>query len=82
MLLVSTKESLVCYAFVSVRLNGLWALLGQSKFEVLTLFLNVWYCSGFTYIMLRDTMSVIWNQWGDRIQMLLFWTYYKIAKFT
>lgn len=38
MLLVSTKESLVCYAFVSVRLNGLWTLLGQSKFEVLTLF--------------------------------------------
>jgi hypothetical protein len=38
MLLVSTKESLVFYAFVNVRLIGLWTLLGQSKFEVLTPF--------------------------------------------
>jgi hypothetical protein len=41
MLGVSTKESLVCYEFVSVRLNGLWTLLGQLKFEVLTLFQGV-----------------------------------------
>ena len=38
MLLFNTKESLVCYAFVSVRLNWLWTLLGQSEFEILTLF--------------------------------------------
>jgi hypothetical protein len=41
MLGVSTKESVVCYKFVSIRLNGLWSLLGQSKFEVLTLFQGV-----------------------------------------
>jgi len=29
--------------------------------------------TGFTYITLRDTASVIRNQWGDRIQNLRFW---------
>jgi hypothetical protein len=41
MLGVSTKESLVCYEFVSVRLNGFRTLLVQSKFEVLTLLQGV-----------------------------------------
>jgi hypothetical protein len=36
-----TKEKTTCYVFVNVRLKGFWSLLGQSKFESLTVFRDV-----------------------------------------
>ena len=74
------------------NLMGFWAVLGQSKFNGLTLFRDVnkegvdttlaavahYDCmvdnahTGFTYITLRDTLSVIRNQWGDRKQNIKF----------
>jgi len=41
MLHVSTKKILVCHTSVNVKFNGLWTLLGQSKFEGWTLFRDV-----------------------------------------
>ena len=38
---IFTKEILACQAFVNVKFNGVLKLLGQSKFEGLTLFRDV-----------------------------------------
>ena len=38
---IFTKEILACQASVNVKFNGVLKLLGQSKFEGLTLFRNV-----------------------------------------
>jgi hypothetical protein len=41
MLHVSRKKILVCPTSVNVKFNGVWTLLGQSKFEGWTLFRDV-----------------------------------------
>jgi hypothetical protein len=33
-----TKEKTTCYVFVNAELMGFWSLLGESKFEGLTVF--------------------------------------------
>jgi hypothetical protein len=38
--------------------------------------------TGLKYVTLRDTASVIMNQWGDKIKNVKFWAHYEIAKFT
>ena len=80
----------------------IWSLLGQSKFEGLTIFQNVNHegvytvlvtvahqkcpvervCKG-VYISEAEIYAlVIKDQWGERIQILKFSTYYETAKFT
>jgi hypothetical protein len=77
MLNVCAKAILVCYTFVSVKLNG-----GLDFARILLIFRCVYHegvdtvsvavahlnCPGITYTTLRDNASVTRHQWGDRIQ--------------